>query len=93
MIIRPEKVICIYDSLMNARKNCLSFKVIQNIVFLQINLLSIIILLACNRICIQIYKPVCGNNGKTYSNDCMLKIATCTSGGKIKKLDGKCGML
>ena len=33
--------------------------------------------LLCARMCIKSWQPVCGSNGKTYSNDCHLKNAQC----------------
>jgi hypothetical protein len=37
------------------------------------------------RVCPLIYRPVCGCNGKTYSNDCVRM-----SAGVSKRHDGKC---
>ena len=34
---------------------------------------------------------MCGSDGRTYANECLLNFASCKSGGKIKKVsDGEC---
>ncbi|KAG1707222.1 Extracellular protease inhibitor 10 [Phytophthora capsici] len=41
--------------------------------------------------CIDVYKPVCGSNGETYSNSCYLRLASCKSNNEITEAgDGEC---
>ena len=45
----------------------------------------------CPKACPLIYAPVCGSDGKTYSNECMMKATACENGEDITKAhDGPC---
>nr|XP_045624354.1 extracellular protease inhibitor 10-like [Procambarus clarkii] len=44
----------------------------------------------CSALCSKIYRPVCGSNGVTYSNQCRLEYAQCL-GNPVKKVhNGPC---
>ena len=48
----------------------------------------------CMRNCPKLFDPVCGSDDKTYSNECVLKIAICKSQGTISKAhNGPCSKL
>jgi len=45
----------------------------------------------CPEFCIEIYQPVCGSNGETYSNGCYLQMAACSSTAPITQAyEGEC---
>jgi len=49
----------------------------------------------CPRFCTKIYLPVCGTNGKTYGNDCELKMDACVNPSEKIGIahSGKCKQL
>ena len=54
-------------------------------IMLKLNLLSNVFL-ECDFLCLQIYDPVCGSDGKTYSNACMLRLKDCQTPYKISQV-------
>jgi len=45
----------------------------------------------CPMFCARIYDPVCGSDGETHSNECMLRLTACESGYHIETLyPGRC---
>merc|ERR1712137_858302 len=47
----------------------------------------------CSIACLANWDPVCGNNGKTYGNDCELNVANCQDNTITKVHGGACADL
>ena len=46
----------------------------------------------CPQACPRIYRPVCGSDGKTYPNECVLKVNACVNEENITVVhEGFCG--
>jgi hypothetical protein len=46
---------------------------------------------ACNSICRQYYDPVCGSDGQTYNNECLMNVSRCSTNRAITVVSrGKC---
>ncbi|KAG2515894.1 hypothetical protein JM16_007678 [Phytophthora kernoviae] len=46
----------------------------------------------CDRVCLAIYEPVCGSDGKTYGNTCVFGVEKCLSGDDTLEIvyEGEC---
>ncbi|XP_062590212.1 serine protease inhibitor Kazal-type 1-like [Saccostrea cucullata] len=45
----------------------------------------------CNQICPRIYRPICGSDGNTYANDCLLRVHNCLNDDNVVvAYDGPC---
>ncbi|GFR23097.1 agrin [Trichonephila clavata] len=46
----------------------------------------------CGETCSEVFAPVCGNDGVTYSSECQLRLSSCTQQRRILVLrQGPCG--
>ena len=56
----------------------------------EIEILPTTPIVTCDLFCFEIYEPVCGDNGETYSNECQFEVAKCN--GEVKEIafEGAC---
>ncbi|PIK41422.1 secreted protein [Apostichopus japonicus] len=46
----------------------------------------------CNMVCLEVYIPVCGSDGKIYNNGCFLNLAQCKDDSLEEEEDEFCGL-
>ena len=46
----------------------------------------------CRPLCQRIFMPVCGSDGKTYNNECLLKAANCLDNSITKVHESECNL-
>ena len=44
----------------------------------------------CEKNCVRSFKPVCGSDGQTYNNECLLEVAQCRTRGLRVNHRGPC---
>merc|ERR1711936_989819 len=77
VVYKPLKALG--DNLILSQKNCRKVEVSKHVK------------LNCNMKCKKFYDPVCGTNGQTFLNDCLLKMASCINKDQVTKMSpGRC---
>jgi len=77
VVYKPLKALG--DNLILSQKNCRKVEVSKHVK------------LNCNMKCKKFYDPVCGTNGQTFLNDCLLKMASCINQDQVTRMAaGRC---